>query len=1042
MRDVSSRRWRLPSLENWGVRWKVTAVLAVPLIVAMVFGALRVQSELSDAVHYSSAADQMVEIPPIVALEAAVGTVLPAQASGTLSRDDMATFDAAIADMTKTAHSPDLAAPVAAELGKALTAAEALRTQVQGGITDAAALGENANTSRSSLVNAADAILSPIDDHDIQAAKTKLIDTWLAQRRLSDEAMTMVQYLGNINTPPTHYASVTGAEQALLDTLTRDYPADDQNLATLHDALNQRMRMFEQGIASKQLPVLEERQSLLESLATYHGMVKQATDEITQGVQAKAIATRSAALRDAAIVLGTLLAAMVLALLVSRSLVSPIRRLRHGALQVARRDLPDAIDRIKVGDTVDEFNAVPVYTTEEIGQLARAVDDIHGQALRLAGEQAHLRLQVNDMFETLARRSKTLVDQQLGLIEALEYEEKDPKRLESLFRLDHLAARMRRNGDNLLVLSGMRSRRGPSAPVALSDVLRAAISEVENYQRVKLGSTPEGALSGSTATDVVHLLAELLDNALRASPPDTMVSFSFAQAIDGGLLLEISDRGIGIPRDELAAINSRLSTGAEITPETARHMGLFVVSRLAERYGITVRLRPTVETKTNPGVTVSVHLPQQLMVAPLAIGMTGPQQRVDTGAQPAVVRGELESAPAPQQPAPTVEQRDPTGPMTVTMSIPGKITTSSGLPQRRPGSHQVPALGVQPDQAPPEPPAPTPRPAAPERSADAPVLPQRTPAPDAEERAKRIGGAFALPQRRPVAPQADAPQAETQTAAPSAEAQRPVTPQTVAPQPDETPAADAPPVLPQRQPGRSGVSALLNPSPAAPRPSIPAPAPTPTPAPAPAPATASAAPAAGSAPAPAAVPAAEPASTSRPIANPENPLGRHRSGRDPEKTASFFRPRVANPSGPVPPVAAPTADPEPAESPIPDDTPIFADMVSMWLTDPTEQSAPAPTTWTSPADEGWSAAQRASEEPVRSRTDKGLPQRLPGHRLVPGSVGSDHTGDGRQTRDAASIRTRLSRHQQGVRDGRSTVAPGHSAPPSQGAASGNTEGDR
>lgn len=286
-----------------------------------------------------------------------------------------------------------------------------------------------------------------------------------------------------------------------------------------------------------------------------------------------------------------------------------------------------------MGDNVEdiEFTRVPVHTTEEIGQLARAVDDMHGQALRLAGEQAHLRLQINDMFETLARRSKSLVEQQLGLIERLEYEEKDPARLESLFRLDHLAARMRRNGDNLLILSGTRMRRGHSAPVQLGDILRAAMSEVEDYQRVQIGSTPEGALSGTVATDIVHLLAELVDNSLRASPPDSTVTFSFARAVDGGLLVEIADRGIGIPAEELDAINERLALGGEVGPDTARHMGLFVVSRLAARHGLTVRLRPTFDTARNPGITASVHIPDVLLVSPLALSQTGPQPRTGGG---------------------------------------------------------------------------------------------------------------------------------------------------------------------------------------------------------------------------------------------------------------------------------------------------------------------------------------------------------------------------------------------------------------------------
>ena len=177
---------------------------------------------------------------------------------------------------------------------------------------------------------------------------------------------------------------------------------------------------------------------------------------VTGAVESQAAAQRTAAIRDSAIVVGAMLLALLLVILVARSLVRPLRRLRDSALKVAHDDLAREIERVRAGAEPGPVQPIPVHTSEEVGQVAHAVDELHEQAVLLAGEQSRLQLQVSDMFETLSRRSRSLVDQQLSLIDRLERNEEDPERLESLFRLDHLAARMRRNGANLLVLAGAK----------------------------------------------------------------------------------------------------------------------------------------------------------------------------------------------------------------------------------------------------------------------------------------------------------------------------------------------------------------------------------------------------------------------------------------------------------------------------------------------------------------------------------------------------------------------------------------------------------
>ncbi|NLU84472.1 ATP-binding protein, partial [Rhodococcus sp. HNM0569] len=654
--ERSRRRTRLWDLEGWSLRWKVTAVLAVPVTVAMVLGGLRVQGELSNAVHFTSAAEQISGIPDIVSLEGAMGALVGGHASNTATPEDRELVETQLDRVSDFADTPDLDSNTADAIRKSVAEGRALVDLMDAPGTTIDTLADRQRAFAEGLLTEFDQVVSTVDDPEVVDKGAMLANAWQAQRRLFEETVGLIAILNDPTTPITNVVGATGGEAALLEVLGRYYDErsmeDRSQLDALRAGIDERSRLTAQGVEAIEsgtggLPILQLRTSLLQSKDTYTSLVSDAALDIAATVQNRADETRSAALRDTAIVVGTVLAALVLALLVSRSLVGPIRRLRYGALKAARRDLPDAIEQIKSSDDprAISFDPVEVYTDEEIGQLARAVDDIHAQALKLAGEQAHLRLQINDMFETLARRSKSLVDQQLTLIESLEFEEKDPRRLESLFRLDHLAARMRRNGENLLVLAGTRSRRAQTDSIALGDILRAAISEVEDYQRVQMGATPEGSLSGAVATDVVHMLAELVDNALRASSPDTSVTFSFARAVDGGVLLEIADRGIGIPADQMFGINERLASGGEIGPETARHMGLFVVSRLAQRHGLTVRMRSTFDTARNPGVTVSIHIPTSLIVSPAerGTGHTGPQRAVQGRQQQAVA--------APSRPA-------------------------------------------------------------------------------------------------------------------------------------------------------------------------------------------------------------------------------------------------------------------------------------------------------------------------------------------------------------------------------------------------------
>ncbi|MGS2808515.1 ATP-binding protein [Nocardia sp. MW-W600-9] len=719
MRDAArsgSKRW---ALGNWDLRWKVTAVLAVPLAVAVGLGVSRITSEFSEANRLSSINEQIDTIPSVTSLSASTAKVagsqlVPAGPGVTMVTDkDLTELDAAIAAAEGSLGRLTDLPKAHAALERMIAQAKTVRGQGKAMTTSAEPALASVEQMRKESVDIVETTVAQVSDPVMDTAKLRLVDSLNTRSLLVDELAGLSEILRGLPTGSQNFLTGVSTENHLLEVLANRFPAGDRVIADLKAQADNRKNLISgPEVQAGKLPVSDLRTSLYTSLVGYEGVVNEATKAIESAMDELAGAAATGAWTYTGVVIATILAALLLAVFVARSMIVPLHRLRLAALRVAESDLPHEVAQLRNGAAPEDvpLEPMPVRSDEEIGQLARAVDDIHGQALRLASDQAQMRSQVNDMFETLARRSKSLVDHQLTLIEAMEYDEKDPRLLENLFRLDHLAARMRRNGDNLLILAGTKQRRTKSAPVEIADVLRAAISEVEDYERVKLGATPRGSLVEPAASDMAHLFAELLDNALRASPPETDVKFTFAQAHDQGLLVEVADRGIGMPPQEMSEINRRLEQTAEPGPDTARHMGLFVVGRLAERHGLTVRLRPTFDTARDPGVTVTVHVPVGLIVA----GAGGP----------VVVPQQPQQQPAPQQQRPNPQNqpstmqtraitRTPGGNVMVTVDpgvSSGPIPAGQGgLPQRQPGNSM--AQGLQQDAA--EQSSPTLRPAAP-----------------------------------------------------------------------------------------------------------------------------------------------------------------------------------------------------------------------------------------------------------------------------------------------------------------------------------------
>ncbi len=326
-----------------------------------------------------------------------------------------------------------------------------------------------------------------------------------------------------------------------------------------------------------------------------------------------ATATRQA-VGTALLTLVILAISLLASLAIARSMARPLRTLRAGALDVAENRLPDAVQRLRTADDGAAINThiepIAVTSRDEIGQVARAFDDVHQEAIRLATEQAVLRRNVNTMFVNLARRSQSLVERLLRQIDGLEQREQDPDQLENLFRLDHLATRMRRNDESLLVLAGSETTRRWTEPVPLPEIVLAAVSEIEDFTRVRQDTLSSIQVPGHAVSDLVHLLAELLENATRFSPPGSQVTVT-GRAVRGGTeaLIEVEDSGIGMSEDALASANEQLAVPTAGELLVSRRMGLLVISTLAQRHGI----RAALAESERGGTVARVWLPAELV---------------------------------------------------------------------------------------------------------------------------------------------------------------------------------------------------------------------------------------------------------------------------------------------------------------------------------------------------------------------------------------------------------------------------------------------
>jgi signal transduction histidine kinase len=734
------------ALRNWRVRSRLISLIAVPTVVALALGAVGVTSALGTAAAYGRsgtlatlARSVTATVADLQAEQAAAAAFVGAgrpedrryaltdarnrtDADAARVRRDAAEIDGAYAQTTRD------------RVRRAvfrLDALPALRSAVTTSLLPAAVATDRYAKAVTDLLAVDDEISQDSADPALSASVRALGALSRSKSALATQRSLLTAALLARDLPPGGLDSLNRAvadrasneEQfRVAATVTQSQDLDD---VVAGADVDQTSAILSQVTASGGAAVRDGGPSSEAWDAAVTGTVdkvRAVEAGLLDSIGARAGELRSGQVRQAwtagIVAVAVLLIVLATTITVARSLVRPLRALRTGALAVARDRLPEIVSRLGRQDpeSVDtEVAPIAVHSTDEIGEVARSFDEVHREAVRLAGAEARRRVQTSALFVNLSRRTQSLVDRQLALIDDLEQGEDDAGRLGSLFQLDHLATRMRRNGENLLVLGGQEPMRRWNRVMPLLDVIRAAVSEVEHYARVEVGEVPPLFVVEPAVSDLVHLLAELLENATAFSARSTRVRVEVTAVPGGSALVEIADHGIGLEVDQVAELNARLADPAEIDAEVSRRMGLYVVARLAARQDVRVRLRAgehggAVASVVLGGRVVTPGEPREPAPAEQeppagersdgswigerwnrAVSTPGPGPDSWFGSAPLAAGGPAGGAAGgnPSRHTEPVPERSFTPSATVLTPI-ADGTTSAGLPQRRPGANEVP----------------------------------------------------------------------------------------------------------------------------------------------------------------------------------------------------------------------------------------------------------------------------------------------------------------------------------------------------------------
>lgn len=499
-----------------------------------------------------------------------------------------------------------------------------LRDEIDGGELDrtAAAAGFTA------MIDAGFGIYSSVsvlDDQEIARQSRTLITLTRARELLSqqDALLSGALAAGELTASDiAEFTQLVGSQRFIYQTTSTELPEPDYplyqeafgspavtELRALEDTIIARAR------AGAEPPVTAQQwqETITPAISTIRELELAAADRTLARATPAAIGVIVRLLLAGGLGLVAVIAAVVVSITTTRSLLRQLERLRDAARELARDRLPRVVERLSAGETVDVTAEAPPlrFGSDEIGQVGQAFNAVQETAVRAAVQQAELRRGVRDVFLSLARRTQNLVHKQLSLVDELERRETDADEMADLYRIDHLATRMRRNAENLIVLAGAAPGRSGHRSVPMIDVIRGAMAEVEEYQRVAVQPVQPGALVGRVVGDVIHLLAELIENATAFSPPYAMVGIG-GQRVAHGFVVEIEDRGLGMNEADLAAINQKLADPPDFSLADASRLGHYVVAKLAQRHGIRVHLR----TSPYGGVTAIVLIPQRIMTEP------------------------------------------------------------------------------------------------------------------------------------------------------------------------------------------------------------------------------------------------------------------------------------------------------------------------------------------------------------------------------------------------------------------------------------------
>ncbi|WP_027947104.1 sensor histidine kinase [Amycolatopsis taiwanensis] len=625
-------RWR-----DWSITVKLAAVTLVPIVFAMVLGGITIANQVDRSNNYE-------RIQRLVTLGGDVRTLTGAlqeertETASLLTQGTVGSspqLDLARAAVDKALPQFDLDAGRAGQLDAAITDSVItvrgtmakladLRGQATTGKLEVSQALDDYTAMTSALLAMDNALVAEIGDGSIGSSPSALHGLQVAKENISFSQALLGYGISRGTLTGTQINDLRTMEVRLDDRI-KDFksaasPAQQQDFehsveGTDYDT---RTRLVGTVLAAQNSgPALAAISGQQWSAAS--SSVIAAVDGVSNRLSAELTSTATGLVENSGTSTGLLAVLLFLALfvtgavvfLITRQLLRSLRRLRAGAMDVADRQLPEAVRNIQDGqEQSTDVEPLAIGTTDEIGQVATAFDAVHSQALRLAAEQANLRTGYSSVFVNLSRRSQSLVQRQLQLIERLERDEEDADQLATLFQLDHLATRMRRNNENLMVLSGAEPGRRSGQPIATADVIRAAVSEIEQYQRVVVQQPPSARIVGYAASDLMRLIAELLDNATAFSAPETKVTVN-TRVAEGGLLIDIVDKGIGMTETEITEANARLAQEATVDLATSRRMGLFVVGRLAGRHNIGVFLHGGKEVV---GIRATVTVPGELVM--------------------------------------------------------------------------------------------------------------------------------------------------------------------------------------------------------------------------------------------------------------------------------------------------------------------------------------------------------------------------------------------------------------------------------------------